>query len=124
MHEHTLDYLQRMHDLCVDIQNFIDGIELEDFLQDKRTQNAVAMSLLALGEVANSIHQKDAEFVEQNPKIAWKPMRGMRNIIEHGYFDLDFVVIYETASQFIPPLQNQLMDLINHFRQPETESSS
>lgn len=38
MHERTLDYLQRMHDLCVDIKNFIDGIELEDFLQDKRTQ--------------------------------------------------------------------------------------
>lgn len=116
MHERTPYYLQRMHDLCLDIQNFIDGIELEDFLQDKRTQNAVAMSLLALGEVANSIYQKDAEFVEQNPQIAWKPMRGMRNIIAHGYFDLDFVVIYETASQFIPPLQNQLMDLINHFQ--------
>lgn len=43
-------------------------------------------------------------------------MHGMRNIIAHGYFDLDFVVIYETASQFIPPLQNQLADLINHFQ--------
>ena len=29
MHERTLYYLQRMHDLCVDIQNFIDGIELD-----------------------------------------------------------------------------------------------
>lgn len=116
MHERTPDYLQRMHDLCADIQSFIDGIELAEFLADKRTQNAVAMSLLALGEVANSIHQKDLAFIEQHPQIAWKPMRGMRNIIAHGYFELDFVVIYETASQFIPPLQTQLADLIRHFQ--------
>ena len=31
MHERIPYYLQRMHDLCVDIQSFIDGIELEDF---------------------------------------------------------------------------------------------
>lgn len=53
-----------MHGLCVDIQSFIDGTELADFLDDKRTQSAVAMNLLALGEVANSIHQKDADFIE------------------------------------------------------------
>lgn len=38
----------------------------------------------------------------------------MRNIIAHGYFELDFVVIYETASQFIPPLQNQLFEIIEN----------
>lgn len=64
MHERTPYYLQRMHDLCTDIQSFIDGIELVDFLKDKCAKNAVAMSLLALGKVANSIHQKDLEFIE------------------------------------------------------------
>lgn len=112
MNERTPDYLQRMYGLCEDIQSFIEGMALDDFLNDKRTQNAVAMSLLALGEVANTIHQKDAEFIEKNPQIEWKPMRGMRNVIAHGYFELDFVVIYETANQLIPLLKNQLSALI------------
>ncbi|QMT34434.1 DUF86 domain-containing protein [Conchiformibius steedae DSM 2580] len=115
MNERTPDYLQRMYGLCEDIQSFIEGMALDDFLNDKRTQNAVAMSLLALGEVANTIHQKDAEFIENNPQIEWKPMRGMRNVIAHGYFELDFVVIYETANQLIPLLKNQLAALIEQF---------
>lgn len=102
-----------MHGLCVDIQSFIDGIELADFLADKRTENAVAMSLLALGEIANTIHHKDAEFIAQNPQIAWKPMRGMRNMIAHGYFELDFVVVFDTAEHFIPPLMAELAKLID-----------
>lgn len=57
------------------------------FISDKRTQNAVAMSLIALGEItANTIYQKRPEFIENNVQIPWKYMRGMRNIIAHGYF--------------------------------------
>lgn len=39
-------------------------------------------------------------------------MRGMRNIIAHGYFELDFEVVYETASNSIPELLNQIDELI------------
>lgn len=113
MHGRLRDYLCKMHSLFFDIQSFIDGIAREDFLQDKRTQNAVAMSLLALGEIANTIHRQTPDWVEQNPQIAWKPMRGMRNIIAHSYFELDFVVVYDTAYTFIPPLMAELAKLID-----------
>lgn len=39
-------------------------------------------------------------------------MRGMRNIIAHGYFELDFEVVYETASNSIPERLNQIDELI------------
>lgn len=111
MYERTSDYLQKMLELCQDIAFFIDGISLEVFLMDKRTQNAVAMSLMALGEVANVIYQKDQEFVENNAQIPWKYMRGMRNLIAHGYFQLDFMVVYQTAERSIPELSVQLSEI-------------
>ncbi|HGO5823622.1 TPA: DUF86 domain-containing protein [Mannheimia haemolytica] len=106
------DYLEKIHSLCLDIQAFIDGVSLEEFLDDKCIENAVAMSLIAMGEIVTVIHHKHPEFLVENKHIPWKYMRGMHNIIAHGYFELDFEVIYETASESIPELSKQIEALI------------
>ncbi|WP_273395595.1 DUF86 domain-containing protein [Actinobacillus porcinus] len=107
-----VDYLEKLHQLCLDIQAFVEGVPLEDFLDDKRTENAVAMSLISLGEIATVIHHKYPDFPEQHKQIPWRYMRGMRNIIAHGYFELDFEVVYETAIDSIPELQEQIEALL------------
>ena len=109
------DYLKKIHQLCLDVQAFVEGIPLEDFLDDKRTENAVAMSLIAMGEIASVLNHKYPEFIEQNKQIPWKYMRGMRNIIAHGYFELDFEVVYETAITSIPELFSQIEALLVEF---------
>lgn len=112
MYERTLDYLSKMYELCADIGEFVQEMAIDEFLRDKRTQNAVAMSLIALGEVANTLYQKDPTFIQSNPDIAWKYMRGMRNVIAHGYFSLDLEVVYHTATQSIPTLATQLQSIM------------
>lgn len=110
-----VDYLEKLHQLCLDIQVFVEGVSLEDFLDDKRTENAVAMSLIALGEIATVIHHKYLDFPELHKQIPWRYIRGMRNIIAHGYFELDFEVVYETAIDSIPELQEQIEALLANF---------
>lgn len=106
------DYLEKIQGRCLDIQSFIDGVSLEEFLDDKCIENAVAMSLIAMGEIVTAIHHKYPEFLAQHKQIPWKYMCGMRNIIAHGYFELDFEVIYKTASESIPQLLSQINELI------------
>ena len=106
------DYLDKIRSLCLDIQAFVEGIPLEDFLNDKRSENAVAMSLIAMGEIATVLSHKYPEFIEQHKHIPWRYMRCMRNVIAHGYFELDFVVVYETAITSIPELLIQIEALI------------
>nr|WP_286130455.1 hypothetical protein [Enhydrobacter aerosaccus] len=48
MYKRTPDYLNKMIELCQDIALFIEDISHNEFMGDKRTQNAVAMSLIAL----------------------------------------------------------------------------
>lgn len=91
---------------------FVEDISLDDFLDDKRSENAVAMSLVALGEIATVLSNKYPEFVAQHNEIPWRYMRGMRNVIAHGYFELDFEVVYETAVHSIPALLRQIDRLI------------
>ena len=52
-----------------DARRFIDGMSKEDFLADKRTQQAVVMSLVIIGEAAARIMDKHGDFVADNPAV-------------------------------------------------------
>lgn len=113
------DYLEKIRSLCLDIQAFVEGIPLEDFLDDKRSANAVAMSLIAMGEIATVLNNKYPEFVERHSQIPWRYIRGMRNAIAHGYFELDFAVVHETAVKSVPELLAKIEHLLLEVNRPD-----
>jgi len=41
-------------------------------------------------------------------KTPWRNMKGMRNRIAHGYFDIDIDVVWETVQTALPQLLAQL----------------
>ena len=47
-------------------------------------------------------------FAAEHPEIPWRSMRGMRNRIAHGYFDINFDVVWETARTALPELSRHL----------------
>ena len=56
MNENRLpDYLEHIQQAAIDARSFVDGLAKEDFLADKRTQQAVIMSLIIIGEAATKI---------------------------------------------------------------------
>ena len=44
------DYLDHMQQGAADSCSFVDGLSRSDFLEDKRTQQAVIMSLIIMGK--------------------------------------------------------------------------
>jgi len=76
----------------------------EDFLADKRTQQAVVISLVIIGEAAARIMDKHSEFIADHPEIPWRGMRGMRNRVAHGYFDVNLDVVWDTTQTALPDL--------------------
>jgi uncharacterized protein with HEPN domain len=84
--------------------SYIEGMRKEDFLDDKRTQQAVIMNLLIIGEMASRLARDHPEFWEKYPQAPWRQMTSMRNRIAHGYFDLCLDTIWNTASTSLPEL--------------------
>jgi uncharacterized protein with HEPN domain len=78
------------------------------FLADRRTQQAVILNLIVIGEVATRLLQGYEAFVERHPQIPWRSMKGMRNRIAHGYFDIDLDVVWETVRTALPELLRQI----------------
>ena len=106
------DYVAHMRQAIADAQSFTESMAQLDFEQDKRTQQAVVMSLIVLGEAATKVMDKHPEFAAQHAEIPWHNMRGMRNRIAHGYFDIDLVVVWDTLQTAYPTLKVQLCALV------------
>jgi uncharacterized protein with HEPN domain len=109
MNENRLsDYLDHMQQAAMDACTFVDSLGKADFLEDKRTQQAVIMSLIIIGEAATKVMDGYVEFIQTHPEIPWRSMRGMRNRIAHGYFDINLDVVWETVLTALPALLKQL----------------
>lgn len=107
MNENRLpDYLDHMRQAVTDARGFVEGLTKDDFLADKRTQQAVIMNLIIMGEAATKVMDGYAEFTRQHSEVPW---RGMRNRIAHGYFDINLDVVWDTVQTALPELLTQLL---------------
>ena len=102
------DYLDHMQQAATDACIFVEGMGKADFLEDKRTQQAVIMSLIIVGEAATKVMDGYTEFTETHTQDPWRSMRGMRNRIAHGYFDINLDVVWDTLQTALPELLQHL----------------
>lgn len=105
------DYLDHMQQAAADALSFANGLGKDAFLADKRTQQAIIMSLIIIGEAATKVMDRYSEFAESQPQIPWRSMRGMRNRITHGYFEINLDVVWNTVQDALPELLKQLSGL-------------
>jgi uncharacterized protein with HEPN domain len=102
------DYLDHMLEAAQLVSSYVQPLGKDDFLADKRTQQAVIMNLVIIGEASAKLLQNSATFLDQYPEVPWRNMRGMRNRIAHGYFDIDLNVVWDTVQTALPDLLARL----------------
>lgn len=102
------DYLDHIRQAAEDACSFVEGLGKEDFLTDRRTQSAVVMSLVVIGEAATKVMDRYPEFADRHPDVPWRSMRGMRNRIAHGYFEINLDVVWDTVQIALPELLERL----------------
>ena len=107
-----IDYLGHMLDAITLACSYVEGFDQEGFLADRRTQQAVMLNLVILGEAATKLANDHTEFVERYPDVPWKSMRGMRNRMAHGYFDVDLTIVWQTVQGSLPALALRLTGIL------------
>ena len=83
------DYLDHMRQAIADAQAFTKGMAQAYLEQDRRTQQAVVMSLIDLGEAATKVMDQHSAFAAEHSHIPWRSMRVMRNSIANCYFEIN-----------------------------------
>jgi len=97
-----LDYLEHIRKAANDACGFVAELDKRSFLADRRTQRAVIMSIVIIGEATTCVLDRYPDFTNAHPEIPWRSMRGMRNRVAHGYFDIDLETVWETVQTALP----------------------
>jgi len=105
------DYLDHMLEATTLACGYVQGMDRATFEQDKRTQQAVILNLILIGEEATKILKDHEAFALARPQLPWRAMKGMRNRIAHGYFEINLDVVWDTVQTALPALREQLRAL-------------
>lgn len=109
MNENRLtDFLDQMLEAARLACAYVEGMDKDGFLIDTRTQQAVILNIIVIGEVATKLLKDYGGFLDQHTDLPWRNMKGMRNRIAHGYFDIDLDVVWETVQTALPQLLTRL----------------
>lgn len=91
---------------------YVEGLDLQSFLADIRTMEAVAMNFVVIGEMAANAIRTNQTFVKRYPDFPWAMARGMRNQIVHNYVETDFSMVWRTTIEDLPVLVERLPAMI------------
>lgn len=82
-----------------DAMEFLAGIDIDSFRQDRMRQLAVIKSIEVIGEAASRITQPCRETY---PELPWTAIIAMRHRLVHGYFEVDVDRVYSTVREDLP----------------------
>lgn len=84
-----------------------------DFMNDLNAQDATLMRLQDIGEQLTRIRDKFPDFYEQHHSDEWHKLIGLRNIISHGYREVDFDIIWDIIDSQLTDFKTSIANLID-----------
>jgi len=86
------------------------------FEHDELLQTWFLRHLQILGEAARSLPENVRALA---PQIPWTKIIGMRNILVHGYFEIDTDIVWDAAKRDAPALKPALEQLLRTLEESE-----
>ena len=90
-------------------------ISVDDYLcspDGMQKMAATCMIIESIGEGIKKIDRLNQDFLTSNaPHIPWRNIKGLRDHIAHGYFNLDAEIIFDVAKNEIPGIRIELARL-------------
>lgn len=87
----------------------------EAFEQDELLQVWFLRHLQIIGEAARALPEDVRAMV---PEVEWHKIVGMRNVLVHGYFEIDADIVWDAASRDVPALKLYIQRLLGRLEEP------
>ena len=106
-----IEYMERA-------ENHIKNFQLDQFLKDDKTCDAVIRCVEVIGEAAKNIPE---EIRIIYPSIPWRDLAGMRDKIIHSYFTVDFNTVWLVLKEDIPKLKPMVKKVLEKMEEMEQD---
>jgi uncharacterized protein with HEPN domain len=90
------------------VQEFVAGYDRPRFMADTKTQSAVLLQLLIVGE---AVKRPSQGFRQQHPAVPWTQIAGMRDVLIHHYDHVDLDEVWKTVTADIQSLVDYVVPL-------------
>lgn len=108
------DYLEHMLEAVERIERYTQGLDQRAFLLDRLVQDAVIRNLEVIGEASRNIEKHYPQFAAQHPQLPLASAYQMRNALSHGYFKVDFEIVWNTIRHDLPSLRRHIRAALGH----------
>ena len=88
------------------IREYTSGLDLDGFLQDAKTQDAVIRRFEVMGEAARRTPES---FQQAHVDIPWRRMAGLRNVLAHEYDDIALEILWDTLENRLDALERAVL---------------
>jgi len=112
MKREVIDYIIDIKKECEYLLSRTKEVSYDEFIKNEDFKKAFVRSLEIIGEVVKKIPE---EIKNCYPQIKWKNISGMRDILIHEYFGVDYKVVWKTVRERIPELKDVIEKMIKNF---------
>lgn len=107
-------FLSDILEAIVTIEEYIQNMTFEEFMQDKKTRDAVSRNIEIVGEAARNL---PVAIRTATPHIPWDKMIRSRHILSHEYFGIDYEIIWRIAIVHLPETKDSITILLTETQQ-------
>lgn len=102
-------FIKDIRDCTKKIMDYTKGKTYEEFTGNQMLMDAVIRNLEIIGEATKNIPD---EVKQKHPQIEWRKIGDLRNIIIHGYFRIDYDILWDIVQNKIPNLAIKIEEVL------------
>jgi uncharacterized protein with HEPN domain len=87
----------------------VEGKTYQTYQSDENWRLAIERRIEIVGEAASHVSEA---FRQSHPEIPWRPIVAQRNVLAHGYGEIDDRRVWQVATVHIPALVGLLVPLV------------
>ncbi|MCA1949055.1 MAG: DUF86 domain-containing protein [Treponema sp.] len=108
MYHSDKELFQHIFDEIQFLESTVQDIDENVFLNDNTLKRAFARSLEIIGEAVKNLSNK---LVTENPQVSWRNIAGMRDKLIHGYFSINYKLVWDVVKNIVPEFKHQLIEI-------------
>lgn len=90
------------------IEEFVRGVSFDQLMGDERTKDAILRNLQVIGEASKNLPES---LIADHPEVDWSGLAGVRDIVTHRYFRVDWHLLWTSIHDELPVLKKQIQSL-------------
>jgi uncharacterized protein with HEPN domain len=94
------------------------NIDYSEFTKNATLKRSFVRALEVIGEAAKNIPD---EFREKHQKIRWKDMAGLRDVLIHRYFGINYNMVWDIVKNQVPELKSNIQETLKEIEKIERE---